>query len=203
MNKLKILFGLVGMFKIFSFVNASAMERGFDDRHKNNMNFYDKSGESKFTVGDLDGIYRLIREDDEFEKNFHNEMEYFFKEFGDDGSLVGSMSSKSKFCKDLYFNYAISMLPSCFSEDFTKELLRDPNKKEFDIEYIMEKMEDLDDSNFYEFKIENGKVVCVNPEGEDLAKLINYYMCLLRFKDFVSENPKIIDEYYNYRKNKV
>ena len=52
------------------------------------------------------------------------------------------------------------------------------------------------------FKVENSKVVCCSNsvKGQCLAELVNYCISVLRFGEFVLENPELVDECFKYRK---
>ena len=74
-------------------------------------------------------------------------------------------------------------------------------KKDYIQNVIKELAKLFNDYNQYRFKIKGSEVICLSEheEGRDLEELINYCIRVLKFGEFITENPGIIDEWYEYR----
>ena len=259
MKRLKILVSLVGMFAVFSFVNASAVEKSVNFSTENE---YDGC---VFTINEFKNMYETIKKQKKFEKEFFLEIDTIARGvwepelFGiegetvyDDttGKLIECIAPKypmqgvtrtyewddavddemkgeicrDKFLEDIMNNYFSFKEPERFKEKFEGDvnklnhnricelIFEDDNNgnvanvnltlnKNYVKNIITELAKLQNKYKQYMFKIYGPKVVCLSKteEAEDLEQLINYCIRALRFGELITENPGIIEYWFEYR----
>ena len=134
MKSLKILISLVGLFLVFSFTNAYAIENTYLKDFKN----YKKDAKKEFcnnyecfNENDIYLIYEFIKTDFNFKKKFKEEIKNFLKDTPQPGEFFGNVIydrevaceyTKAQFLEDYFWHYVIFKMSTCFDDEFLENM---------------------------------------------------------------------------------